>query len=99
MIDLGLAARDRTVKVSSGTRNYAAPETVNREVQSLVSDFYSLGIILYELIFGEKPYVKETWDQVRTHLVLNPPQILKQKTGFSEDCKDFVNALLHTKAK
>ena len=62
LIDLGLAARDKTVKVSSGTRNYAAPETVNREVQSLVSDFYSLGIILYELIFGEKPYVKETWD-------------------------------------
>jgi serine/threonine protein phosphatase PrpC len=39
-----------------GTRRYAAPEYVQGYAGSRVSDIYSLGVILYEMLTGQLPY-------------------------------------------
>ncbi len=39
-----------------GTVSYIAPELVSRGLASKRSDVYSLGIVLYELLTGEKPH-------------------------------------------
>ncbi len=39
------------------TLDYASPEQVNGQAISTASDVYSLGVVLYQLLTGQKPYV------------------------------------------
>jgi hypothetical protein len=45
------------------TQEYASPEQVKGENVAVVSDLYSLGVILYELLTGHRPY------RLRTRLI------------------------------
>jgi len=51
----GLTA-DLTGPIALMTPEYASPEQVRGERASTSSDVYSLGVILYELLSGQKPY-------------------------------------------
>ena len=58
--DFGLAGG---VSLSSGemagTPGYLAPELLRGEKTSQASDIYALGVILYEMVAGRKPYTRE----------------------------------------
>ena len=43
---------------AGGTRNYAAPELLERQEGSPASDVWALGCIIWELLTGEIPWVK-----------------------------------------
>ncbi len=42
------------------TPDYASPEQIKGEKITTASDVYSLGVLLYELLTGQKPYRLET---------------------------------------
>src|SRR5262249_23616780 len=42
------------------TPEYASPEQVRGEATGTASDIYALGVLLYELVAGERPYAIET---------------------------------------
>ena len=74
LLDFGIAKLlDPTGATSGGetgtlvralTPDYASPEQVRGERVSTSSDVYSLGVVLYELLAGRKPYRIETGDPV-----------------------------------
>ncbi len=68
--DFGLARAVSTTttnvdsKVLLGTVAYLAPEQVERSVADARSDVYAVGIVLFEMLTGRKPFVGETPIQV-----------------------------------
>ncbi len=80
--DFGLAravhnAADHTSSgILIGTVGYLSPEQVDGGAADARSDVYAAGIMLYELLTGEKPYTGETSLQVayqHVHSVVPPP--------------------------
>ena len=47
-----------------GTPDYLAPETINGLGQDEISDWWSLGCILFELLFGYPPFHADTTEKV-----------------------------------
>ena len=66
LIDFGLAKRLRLhMEITNsgeifGTPYYMSPEQGHGEVVDERSDIYSLGVIFYEMLTGDKPYLAET---------------------------------------
>ena len=82
LVDWGLAVKseDATDWASGeiwGTPEYVAPEKVRREQETFLSDMYSLGVTLYEVLTGKLPFecatVQETVN-AHVHTVVRPPK-------------------------
>ena len=61
LADFGLAEIEQQTKIGSdglikGTLAYMAPEVLSQERPTEQSDIYSLGVVLYELVTGVKPF-------------------------------------------
>jgi len=83
----------------SGTPGYISPEVIIGKPQNETSDYFSIGIITYELIFGKRPFEgnnkKEIADSIlNTRINLNEHSIPKD---FSPEVADFINRLLKRK--
>ncbi len=48
--------KEETVISASGTPGYMAPEAIINKPHNFSVDYFALGVILYELTMGERPY-------------------------------------------
>ncbi|MBO6040377.1 MAG: Stk1 family PASTA domain-containing Ser/Thr kinase, partial [Oscillospiraceae bacterium] len=66
--DFGIAALENEVQESDGQAigsiHYIAPEQARGELPDARSDLYSLGIVMYEMLTGKKPYVGDTIGEI-----------------------------------
>lgn len=61
---------------TSGSPYYMAPEVYQGEATSSASDVYSLGIMLYELLGGDRPFNGHTYEELMVaHLTRFPPSL------------------------
>jgi len=105
MIDFGLASMDEDevygCRSFVGSPEYVAPEIIQRKPYSgYKADVYSLGMVLYCMIFGQFPFIPEK----RFESILNgeehpalewPDHLLKFPTFFvSKTAKDLLSAML-----
>ncbi|KUL89671.1 hypothetical protein ZTR_00538 [Talaromyces verruculosus] len=78
-----------------GTPDYLAPETINGVGQDEMSDWWSLGCILFEFIFGYPPFNAATPDEVFENILhrrINWPDEAQQLA--SPEAIDLMNKLM-----
>lgn len=80
-----------------GTPDYLAPETISGVGQDEVSDWWSLGCILFECLYGYPPFHADTPDEVFQNILARkidwPEDDVCQ---VSEEAKDLMNRLMCT---
>ena len=78
---------------NSGTPSYMAPETLFGLKQDYAVDFYSLGVIGYEIIKGRTPYEGNSRHEIKKQMTEKNAYI-SESENYSEICIDFINGLL-----
>src|SRR5437867_10681165 len=96
ILDFGLAkhtpampsAGDDTVTVANtqagvilGTVNYMSPEQARGEIVDFRSDQFSFGLILYELLTGNKAFHRNTVPETLTAILREEPQFAEAAIG------------------
>ena len=101
LTDFGIALEyqrgNQGVRSTSGTPGYMAPEAISNKPHDFSVDYFGLGVIVYELMMGERPYQGNTRKEIRQQMFNieialdkdNLPQGWKD-----ENVLDFINKLL-----
>ena len=82
LIDFGLASlRDAPALTGSGmalgSPSYIAPERLLGQGHDERSDLYGVGVVLYEMIGGLRPFLGATPEEIMTNVVTRPPRPLR----------------------
>lgn len=59
-----------------GTTSYMSPEQIRGEQTNEKTDLWSLGVILYELLNNERPFVGETKNEIQASILVDSPPAL-----------------------
>lgn len=98
--DFGLAAGaviGQTLTAESsvvlGSVSYLSPEQVQRGVADARSDIYALGIVIFEMLTGKKPYEGQTPIQIAyKHVNERIPNLLELNSNIPQEVADLVYA-------
>lgn len=94
LTDFGIAKNcdDIAAHDDSGSPAYMAPEILNNEKQTKGVDYYSLGIVCFELVFGYRPY-NGNRKEIKEKLLSSQIQIKRKDIpeGYSIEIIDFIN--------
>ncbi|MEO8597431.1 MAG: protein kinase [Candidatus Solibacter sp.] len=84
------------------TPEYASPEQLHGEKVTTASDIYSLGVLLYRLLTGHRPYalesrsIEELWDHIRNRPPRRPSTVIR--TSDNEITPDSIANARNTRA-
>ena len=107
LTDFGISKKvknNQLIKDSSGTLGYLAPEVLLKENQTFCTDYFSLGIIIYELIFLQRPFEGRTKQELADNIIYKDINLTKEQlpnnyinSESSNYLVDFINKLLKRK--
>mmetsp|Transcript_19707 Transcript_19707/g.55411 ORF Transcript_19707/g.55411 Transcript_19707/m.55411 type:complete len:402 (+) Transcript_19707:73-1278(+) len=78
-----------------GTEEYIAPEIINGYGHSSSVDWWTFGILMYEMIFGKTPFRGKTQDETFNN-VLHRELKFPDNIPLSKEGRDFIRRLLRT---
>ena len=86
----------------AGSPEYVPPEMVCREGHTFMCDWWSLGILIYELLYGNTPFfnqdINRMYDLIKSGSISFPKIInidgKEKKYKVSDDAKDIISKLL-----
>ncbi|XP_045449590.1 ribosomal protein S6 kinase 2 beta [Melitaea cinxia] len=89
LTDFGLSKLPPSDKAYSfcGTVEYMAPEVVNRKGHTMAADWWSFGVLMFEMLTGNLPFHGSTRHETMT-------QILKAKLGMPSNLSEEAQSLL-----
>lgn len=98
LADFGIARpKDSSLTLAGtllGTPNYMPPEQVKGQPSSERSDLFSLGIVLFEMLTGQKPFVGDDISAILHGIVQNPtPSLRERNRDLPEAYEQFVHRL------
>ena len=86
-------------KDTSGTIGYLAPEVLCNVNHNYSIDYYAVGIITYELMYGHRPYLGKNKHEVKQLILTKQAKIEVEDLpeDFSHEIADFINRLIQRK--
>ena len=86
---------ERIIDVS-GSPGYMSPEAIFKKPHSYASDFFSLGVICYEMMMKKRPYIGKSRQEIKEKMASEFVQIKNNEIpkGWSVEFVDFINKLL-----
>jgi tetratricopeptide (TPR) repeat protein len=102
LLDFGVAAelsRSRAEVAAGsgemvGTAVYMAPEQAGENLQTPASDWYSVGVMLYEALVGEPPFTGTLMEVITRKSNTSPKAPSTQVSGVPEDLDELCHGLL-----
>lgn len=84
---------------TSGTPGYMAPEVMCRQNHGVAVDYFALGVVCYEFMFGKRPYGGKTRKDIRDSIIKNQIHLKKSDVpeGWTMEAADFINKTLQRK--
>jgi serine/threonine-protein kinase len=91
-----LRTHTRTTRVGQfyGTPRYMSPEQIKGEAQSTATDVYGLGLLLYEMIFGQSPFDEANDALTLMQLTLTKEVKIPESPRIPEPLEIFLQACL-----
>jgi serine/threonine-protein kinase RIM15 len=78
-----------------GTPDYLAPETINGVGQDEMSDWWSLGCVMFEFLYGYPPFHADTPDEVFDNILARKIDWpIDEEIQISPEAKDLMNRLM-----
>jgi len=106
LTDFGIAMEykrgDTGVVSASGTPGYMAPEAIINKPHDFAVDYFALGVIVYELMMGERPYQGKNRKEIREQMFSIEIKLDNDDLPddwVDENIIDFINKLLVRKKK
>lgn len=96
LTDFGLAKLLKTTELAKtfcGTPEYLAPEVLLNQGCNRPADWWSLGILVYEMLFGAPPFYSKDVQEMYKKTLMNPLRF-PSRCNVSAEAKDFVSGLL-----
>ncbi|KAI8827596.1 kinase-like domain-containing protein [Chytriomyces cf. hyalinus JEL632] len=101
LTDFNLAAYYSESKMmfrSAGTLVYMAPEIFAKTGYTFTIDWWSLGVMVYELVYGRRPFRGKTDDEVRYNIANSRIKYNEDpKLTISKECNDIIGGFLNRK--
>ncbi len=101
LADFGMAVRlsstEEVKTTARGSPLYMAPEMIIAHRYDARADLWSVGVILYECLFGQAPYKSETTQELMERVKEDRPVVIprgRRKDKLSAECYDILERLL-----
>lgn len=92
---LSAAQTDEVEEVVWGSPHYFAPEQAAGEAPTPASDVYSIGIVMFELLTGELPFIGGTYEELAmAHFQQPPPSIQGYNPALPLELDRIINKVL-----
>jgi serine/threonine protein kinase len=98
LVDFGLAKELHSGKTWTlcGTPDYLAPEVILNQGHDIAVDYWALGILIYEMVYGAPPFYAQDPMKVYEKILIGNPTM---PVAFTRNLSDLIKKLLVSQQK